>query len=165
MLKKLLYSEDTADWGLLVLRVGIGTAFMVHGYPKVFMGGAAGLAKGLAAAGIPGGIVAAYLAGMAEFFGGIALILGILNRPNTAVLAFTMLVALWFHVGNGDPFIKYSHALESCVLFVALLITGPGRFSLDRLFWGDKRDSKRIPSQMKVAKARHDQDYRIRKAA
>lgn len=165
MVKKLLYSEDKSDWGLLVLRVGIGIAFMVHGYPKVFMGGAAGLAKGLAAAGIPGGIAAAYLAGIAEFFGGIALILGILTRPNTAVLAFTMLVALWFHLSKGDAFIKYSHALESCILFVALLISGPGRFSLDHLFWAKERDSRRSPSQMKVAKDRLDNDYRIRKAA
>lgn len=165
MLKKLLYSEDMADWGLLVLRVGIGIAFMLHGYPKLFMGSAAGLAKGLAAAGIPGGIAAAYLAGMAEFFGGIALILGILTRPTSVVMAFNMLVALFFHLNKGDGFIAYSHALESGILFVALLVSGPGRFSLDHLFWGTKRDKKRIPSQMRKKADTHSHDQRLRKAA
>lgn len=163
MLKKLLYSEDTVPLGLLVLRIGIGIAFMVHGYPKVFLGGAEGLAKGLAATGIPGGITAAYLAGMAEFFGGIALILGILTRPVAGVLAFTMFIALLFHLNKGDGFITYSHALESGILFVALLISGPGRFSLDYLFWAGKGDAKRIPLQMKVAEDTYD--HRIRKAA
>jgi putative oxidoreductase len=131
MLKKLLYSEDYVATGLLLLRIGIGIAFVLHGFPKVFGGHAEGLAGALTKAGIPGGIVAAYLAGMAEFFGGLALIAGVLFRPATVVMAFTMLVALTFHLSFGDPFDKFSHALESLVLFIALTITGPGRFSLD----------------------------------
>ena len=136
MFKKLIYSKDHKDFGLLLLRVGIGIAFMTHGYPKLFMGGAAGLAKGLAAAGIPGGIFAAYLAGIAEFFGGIALILGLFFRPLTVIMAFNMLVALMFHVNRGDPFIEYSHALESGILFISLIFIGPGAYSLDEKLFG-----------------------------
>jgi putative oxidoreductase len=77
MSKKLIYSEDYVAAGLLILRIGIGIAFVLHGFPKVFGGGAEHLAGALAKAGIPGGIVAAYLAGLAEFLGGIALIAGI----------------------------------------------------------------------------------------
>jgi putative oxidoreductase len=153
MFKRWLYSEDTIALGLLVLRVGIGIAFVVHGFPKVFMGGAVGLSKGLAATGIPGGIVAAYLAGGAEFFGGIALILGLLTRPATAVMAFNMLIALIFHLNKGDKFVAYSHALESGILFLSLFIAGPGKFSLDYLFWREKSESKDVPYRVAAPKA------------
>lgn len=146
MFKRWFYSEDNIALGLLVLRVGIGIAFVMHGFPKLFMGGAMGLSKGLAATGIPGGVVAAYLAGSAELFGGIALILGILTRPATAVMAFTMLIALIFHLNRGDKFVAYSHALESGILFLSLFIAGPGKFSLDYLLWGEKSESKDVCS-------------------
>lgn len=153
MYKRWLYSEENIALGLLVLRVGIGIAFVIHGFPKLFMGGAVGLSKGLAATGIPGGVVAAYLAGSAEFFGGIALILGILTRPATAVMAFTMLIALIFHLNKGDKFVAYSHALESGILFLSLFIAGPGKFSLDYLLWGDKSESKHVLPRAALPKA------------
>lgn len=140
MLNKLIYSKDHRDLGLMLLRIGIGIAFIAHGYPKLFMGGAEGLAKGLAATGIPGGVFAAYLAGMAEFFGGIALILGLFFRPLTVVMAFNMLVALIFHLNKGDSFIKYSHALESGILFISLIFIGPGKYSLDEKLFGPFRE-------------------------
>ena len=141
MFRKFFYSEDQIALGLLILRVGVGIAFMLHGFPKLFMGGAMGLSKGLAATGIPGGVVAAYLAALAEFFGGMTLIAGLLFRPTTVVLGFTMLVALIFHLRHGDSYITYSHALESGILFMALTVAGPGKFSVDhRLFgtWAEK---------------------------
>jgi len=159
MFKRWLYSEDKIALGLLVLRVGIGSAFVIHGFPKLFIGGAVGLSKGLAATGIPGGVVAAYLAGSAEFFGGIALILGILVRPATAVMAFTMLVALIFHLNKGDKFVAYSHALESGILFLSLFIAGAGKFSLDYLLWGEKSESKDVCSIAAVPKAGYGLGY------
>jgi putative oxidoreductase len=136
MFKEWIYSKDNKNLGLLLLRVGIGIAFMAHGFPKLFMGGAAGLAKGLAAAGIPGGVFAAYLAGIVEFFGGMALALGLFFRPLMVVMAFNMLVALIFHLNLGDPYVKYSHPLESGILFIALIFVGPGKFSLDEKLFG-----------------------------
>ena len=161
MTRKLFYSEDLIAQGLLILRIGVGIAFMVHGFPKLFMGGALGLSKGLVATGIPGGVVAAYLAASAEFFGGMALIAGLLFRPTTVILAFTMLVALTYHLRHGDSFITYSHALESGILFVALTLSGPGRFSLDRKLFGaaeeeektceeDRRPAMHVPAQQAV---------------
>jgi len=140
MFKDWIYSKDNKDLGLLLLRIGIGIAFIAHGYPKLFMGGAVGLTKGLAAAGIPGGLFAAYLAGIAEFFGGIALVLGLFFRPLMVVMAINMLVALIFHLNLGDPYVKYSHALESGILFIALIIIGPGKFSIDEKLFGSARE-------------------------
>ena len=147
MLKKLLYSENRISQGLLVLRVGIGTAFIFHGFPKLFMGGAAHLAGAMTKAGIPGGVVGAYLAGSAEFFGGIALIAGFLFLPTALIMAFNMFVALSFHLSSGAPFIEYSHALESLILFIALAISGPGRYSLDWMLFcrqGDEECSGKL---------------------
>jgi putative oxidoreductase len=142
MSKKFFYSEDQIALGLLIVRIGVGIAFMVHGYPKLFMGGALGLSKGLAAAGIPGGVAAAYLAALAEFVGGMTLIAGLLFRPTTVVLGFTMFVALIFHLRRGDSFIAYSHAIESGILFMALTIAGPGRFSADRKLFGTQAEKE-----------------------
>lgn len=147
MVKKMLYTEDQIATALLLLRIGIGISFMAHGFPKLFLGGAIGLGKGLAAAGIPGGAGAAYLAASAEFFGGMMLIAGLLFRPTTVILAFTMLVALIFHLNKGDDFIKYSHALESGILFVALAIAGPGRFSVDSILFGMEKEKMALPQE------------------
>jgi len=133
---KLLYSEDRISQGLLALRVGIGISFMIHGFPKIFMGGAPHLSEAMTKAGIPGGIIGAYMAGCAEFFGGIALIVGLLFLPAMIVMALNMLVALLFHLGFNDPFVTYSHALESLILFIGLAISGPGRYSLDNILFG-----------------------------
>jgi putative oxidoreductase len=141
MIRRFLYSEDRVALALLVVRVGIGIAFVLHGFPKLFLGGAVGLSKGLAAAGIPGGVIAAELAGMAEFFGGVALILGIFFRPAAIVMAFNMLVALTFHLRRGDPFVTYSHALESGILFLSLAISGAGKYSLDRKLFGSTAEN------------------------
>jgi putative oxidoreductase len=142
MSRKLFYSEDHIALGLLIVRVGVGIAFMAHGFPKLFMGGALGLSKGLAAVGIPGGVIGAYLSGSAEFFGGVGLVAGFLFRPATVVLTFNMLVALTYHFRHGDSFMTYSHALESGILFLALMIAGPGRFSLDHKLFGFKAEKE-----------------------
>ena len=85
--------------------------------------------------GLQPGIVMAFLAGAAEFFGGIALILGLLTRPAAAALAFTMLVAtVWVHLGNG-LFVAnggYEFSLTLLAVSAALALTGGGRLSLDR---------------------------------
>jgi putative oxidoreductase len=49
----------------------------------------------MASVGLNPGFVMALLAGSAEFFGGVALILGLLTRPAAAINAVTMLVALF----------------------------------------------------------------------
>ena len=82
------------------------------------------------------GILMALLAGSAEFFGGLALIAGLLVRPAALALAVTMLVALvkvhlsrgLFMSNNG-----YEYALALLAVTVSLVISGAGRASLDKL--------------------------------
>ena len=122
------------DLGLLVLRVGIGAAFVCHGYPKLAGGPELWTKIGgaLSAMGVNFGHTAMGLvAGLSEFAGGLLLVLGLFSRPACFFLLNTMIVATVMHIRGGDPFMKYSHALEAAILFFSLLLIGPGKYSLD----------------------------------
>src|SRR5690606_20753506 len=88
-----------AGWAPLALRIPAGIIFIAHGAQKLFGwfggGGLQGTGEFMASIGLHPGYLMAFLAGAAEFFGGVALIVGLLVRPAGAVLAFTMLVAIF----------------------------------------------------------------------
>jgi putative oxidoreductase len=124
------------DLGLLILRIGVGVIFIVGGWPKISN---PGMWPGLGSAMENLGITFwptfwGFMAALAEFGGGILVILGFLFRPATMLLAFTMLVALIFHLKGGptmNTFDKYSNALVMLFVFTGLILIGPGRFSVD----------------------------------
>src|ERR671917_241579 len=96
------------DAGLLLVRAGLAGPMLYHGSQKLFgwFGGYGieGTAGWMASQGIPFPVLSTALAGGAEFFGGLALLLGLLTRPAAVALAFTMLVAAWTHrAGGGSP--------------------------------------------------------------
>ncbi|MBA3902794.1 MAG: DoxD-like family protein [Rhodocyclaceae bacterium] len=128
----------TAGLSPLALRIPVGIIFAAHGAQKLFgwFGGYGleGTGKWMASIGIEPGMLMAALAGGAEFFGGLALLLGLLVRPAAAVLGFTMLVAiLSVHIGNGlfmsNNGIEFGLALLAVT--VSLLVSGAGRISVD----------------------------------
>ena len=126
--------EDLVDLGLLVLRVGIGIIFIFHGYPKLLGGIETWTQVGSAMSMIGINFAPAFwgfMAAFAETIGGVFIILGLLHRPVALMLTFTMIVAVVMHVTGGDPFGIYSNALKALVIFVALVITGPGKYSID----------------------------------
>ena len=86
--------------------------------------------------GLHPGYLLALLAGLVEFCGGIAVIIGLLTRPAALAASVLMGVAIvsahlehGFFVGNGG----YEFALLLLLGFVSLLISGPGRLALDNL--------------------------------
>ena len=90
----------------------------------------------MASHGFEPGYLMALLAGSAEFFGGIALILGLFVRPAAAIAALTLMVAMTVHIENGF-FISnngYEFALSLLAATAALTIQGAGVFSLDSLW-------------------------------
>lgn len=118
--------------GLLILRVGIGASFILfHGYKKI-MGGPEKwekLGRNMTEIGIDfAPVFWGFMASFAEFVGAALLVLGLFTRPAAAMLAFTMLIAVLKHTAAGEG---YSHALEAGVVFLALLIAGAGKYSLD----------------------------------
>lgn len=125
-------------YGLAVLRIAVGLTFMAHGAQKLFglFGGygLTGTAQWLESIGIAPGLPMALLAGGGEFFGGLALLLGLLVRPASLVTAVVSLVAMFsvhwskgFFITNGG----YEYALTLLVVSLALLVDGAGRLSLD----------------------------------
>ncbi|MCI0572029.1 MAG: DoxX family protein [Myxococcaceae bacterium] len=127
-----------ADLGLLMMRVGLGLAFLfVHGAPKL-MGGPERWAKLGGALGNFGIDFAptfwGLLAAVSEFGGALCLLTGVLFRPALAGLIVTMAVATSVHLARGEGFGGASHALEVGIAFIGLFLTGPGRYRL-RLPW------------------------------
>lgn len=138
MLQKKASDDRSLQWGWFILRLGYGMMFIGHGAPKAFGGPdkweQLGGSMELLGIGF-GHSVWGFLAGLAEFGGGICLVLGLFTRAAAVLLLATMLVAATRHIMNGDPFSAVSHPIEAAVVFLAILIAGPGRISLDsRLF-------------------------------
>ena len=130
--------STNASWAALALRIPVGIIFTAHGAQKLFglFGGYGleGTGQWMASIGLAPGYLMALLAGGAEFFGGLALIVGLLVRPASAVLAFAMLVAIFsVHIGNGLFMSNngYEFALALLAVSVSLVISGAGRASLD----------------------------------
>jgi putative oxidoreductase len=126
------------DMGLLILRIGIGIMFMYHGYPKLTAGSVVWTNLGGALSEI-GFIIfptfLGFMAALAEFGGGLLLILGLFTRPASFFLFITMIVAALMHLTGGDSFGEASHAIESAVIFFSLLLIGPGNYSLDEILY------------------------------
>lgn len=121
-----------ASIGLLVLRVWVGLMMAFgHGWGKLIGFGAR--AERFADPLGVGSSVSLGLTVFAEFFCALALVLGLLTRGAAIPLMITMLVAgLVIH--GDDPWGKKEMALLYLAPFLTLLITGPGKYSLDRLF-------------------------------
>jgi putative oxidoreductase len=124
------------ELGLLLMRVGLGTMFLlVHGGPKLL--GGPGLWEKVGQATSHFGIEFAptafgFAAGLAESLGGLLLIAGFLFRPACLLLVIVMITAATHHLSLGQGWIGASHAIEVGVAVLGLLLVGPGKYSIDR---------------------------------
>ena len=123
----------------LPIRVAAGAIFAAHGAQKLFgwFGGYGleGTAGWMASIGLEPSYVLALLAGSAEFFGGLLLIIGLLVRPTAVVLTITMIVAIVsVHLANGFFMSNngYEFALALLATSAALAVRGAGSYSADR---------------------------------
>src|SRR5918992_4764148 len=141
-----LYPNFISGWGaaaLLLVRLVMGAAFILHGWPKIQ--NPMGWMNAMGGQGVPSFLQA--LAAFAEFGGGIALVLGLLTPISAFGIVCQMLGPLLLvHFPKGDRFVasapgasSYELALIYLVLAVSLIALGPGRWSLDAMLFG-KRD-------------------------
>ena len=121
--------------GLLIMRLGIGAMMVGHGYPKLIGGPQtwSRLGSALATFGMHDfPTFWGFMAAFAEGVGGLLFLIGFFFRPASLLLLLTMIVAAAKHLGAGDGIMGSSHAIELGVLFLAMFIIGPGRYSIDK---------------------------------
>jgi putative oxidoreductase len=131
--------------GLFVLRLVMGIAFVLHGWPKIqnpwgWMG---------AEAHVPA-ILQAFAA-LAEFAGGMGLVIGLLTRLASLGIMTNMIVALGMvHLPSGDPFVgkpggrSYELAAIYLACAVVFFLLGPGRLSLDALLFRKRVETEAV---------------------
>jgi putative oxidoreductase len=124
--------------GYPLVRITAGLLLMPHGAQKLFgwFGGYGLDATGqffATSLGMEPGFLFALLAGLVEFFGGLALVLGLLTRPAALAIATLMGVALTVHAANG--FFWTSGGVEYPLMWgliaIAVFLRGGEHFSLD----------------------------------
>jgi putative oxidoreductase len=127
-----------SEVALLVVRVIVGLIILAHGWQKLTVIGPANFGQGLAQSGVPLPIFMGYVVTFTEVIGGILLIVGLLSRPAALLLTINLTVATLLvniHVGllSSTGGVGAELPLALIAGFVAILLTGPGRLSLDYL--------------------------------
>jgi len=127
-----------APLGYPLIRITAGLMLMPHGAQKLFgwFGGYGLQGTGQffgETLGMQPGVLFALLAGLVEFFGGLALVLGLLTRPAALAITFMLGVALTVHAANG--FFWTSGGVEYPLFWAltafGIFLRGGDRFSLD----------------------------------
>lgn len=115
--------------GLALLRIAPSIMMLTHGFPKFQK-----MIGGNFEFGDPIGIGAApslFLTVIAEVVCPVLIIIGFKTRLMAIPVVITMLVAA-FMVHLSDPFGVKEKALVYLVIFLAIILLGPGKFSIDK---------------------------------
>ena len=125
--------KGSEGYALLALRVMVGVAFVIHGLPKIehattWMSATRGAGAFAPWLQVIGALV--------EFLGGIALVIGFASRLATALICVEMSVATFIvEIAGGARFSVGPNPFELPLLYfvvtLAMLLLGPGRFSVD----------------------------------
>ncbi len=123
------------NFGLLVIRIGLGIMFIYHGVPKLSGGpdhweklGGAMKVVGISYAPAFWGFMAA----VTETFGGLLLMIGLVFRPVCILLIINLSIAGLMQFSKGGALEAAAHAIEDGIVFLGLLFIGPGLYSVDK---------------------------------
>jgi putative oxidoreductase len=123
------------NFGILIIRVGLGLMFIYHGYSK--LGGGpkewAELGSSTKYVGIhfwP--VFWGLMCAATETFGGFLLLIGLAFRPVCLALLANMIVAAAATYITGGGLDGAAHAIEDAVVFAGLIFIGPGLYSVDK---------------------------------
>lgn len=146
MLKNFL--NRNRDLGILFIRISVGLAFvLVYGRDKLFLGPEFWIKIGGAMSNF--GITFApafwgFLSSSTEFIGGILFVLGLFTRPVAFCMAFNMFVAAVTHFAAHDPWSRPILPIQLFSIFIAMIIFGGGKYSLDYLISKVRKDKEKI---------------------
>lgn len=132
------WKQTMMSVGLLLLRVAFGGFMLVHGWQK--LAGFSEMADSFPDPIGMGSQLSLIMAIAAELGCSLLVIVGLATRPAAIPLAFTMIVALFVIHGN-DPW--QAKELAACYLavYVTLILTGAGRWSVDHYMWGKSTEA------------------------
>ena len=129
-----IVSGEFSDVGLLIARLGIGPAFIAHGWDKIMGGllegaGFAGMLSAFGGAALP----LAWLVAIIELVGGLMILLGLFPRVSGLLIAGVMTAAMImvkFSVGFlGGWELDFAFFSLALLMFFA----GPGKYALERV--------------------------------
>jgi putative oxidoreductase len=140
--------RQTAPYGLALLRIALGIAFLLHGWAKLSGGvdGVAGVGDFFGGLGIPAPGLMAWIVTLVEVVGGILLIVGFLTQIAGILLALDMLgVIIFAYFGQGSPFldrgvISWEMELVFGIGALCIALAGPGAWAVDDML-GESRAS------------------------
>ena len=141
-------TDSLKRYALIPLRLMFGFGFIYHGFPKLFSSAGHERILGMVQSiGVPLPELMAWVVGIVEFFGGIALLIGAFVPLAAALLSINMLVAaLTVHLPHGFHFVNITGmteagpqfgmpGMETPLLYLAGLLTlmmaGAGPISVD----------------------------------
>ncbi|XOV93284.1 MAG: DoxX family protein [Bacteroidota bacterium] len=129
-MKNILFSKRpiATDLSLLILRLIAGIGIMTHGWPK-FQKAISGNFQFADPIGL-GSELSLILVVFAEFICGILVVLGLGTRFAAIILIINMSI-IFFIVHAADAFGSKEKAFLFLGAFIVLLLTGPGKYSID----------------------------------
>ena len=136
-------SWHSLDAAALIMRAALGLCFIAHGSQKLFgLFGGPGIDGNTAfftKVGIPAPQAFSYVSGILEFFGGIVIALGFLTVAAAIGLIVEMVVAISYVSWSSGffalpPKVGWELNVYLIALLAALVIAGPGRWSVDAMF-------------------------------
>ena len=137
-MSELTIFKKLEPYGYPLIRAITGLILMPHGAQKLFgwFGGYGLEGTGQYFAGTLGmepGFFWALVAGLIEFFGGLALLIGFLTRPAALAVSVFLAVAVTFHLGQGYFWTNggYEYPLLWAVVAFGIFLRGPDNLSVD----------------------------------
>lgn len=129
----------TLPVGLMMLRVVAGFVFFMHGYEKVVTLGLDGTESYFSEVGVPVPAYTAPVIAYLELIGGVMLMIGLVTQLVAALLLVDM-IAMMFIIHFENGFFATDNGYELVFLLagaaLALVLTGPGAYSVDNLLPG-----------------------------
>lgn len=137
----------------VVVRLIVGFLMFVHGIDKLSRGaeGIAGFGEFLSSQGVPAGVAAAWFVTFLELVGGAMLIVGLLSRVIVVLMTLELIGAIALVSGAngiiGQEGVGFERDLAYIMGFLAILLLGPGRPSLDHLLGFEEATPALVPAE------------------